>query len=550
MERFIPAKSITEINALLPECYTAEQLELRAYLDQFHEQLCPLSRLTRAIFLWTDRRSRRDESNATMLSVRHCREGLEVAELSQGDLGFSMPDETVILVLRDDVSVGYLAAALGTEQCRKQVATLWQVEQETDSTLVEVLANVLLPRPGTALGQDLVRRMLASPSVNRAAPGRQISYLAPPFTEAEALANAVTITDSELIPPNLVDPASHFLYLEHLTQLRFSGPAAEESSYALLIISRGKSATVVDHISVPGEALRPVADLLRRGTRAWLNLPEDLSVTTGLPCDWARGQLRRALREAYRDLIKEEKSDSFLAPFDAFLEKINPDALFAGESEDSSEEAFQSAAPDYTLEGLGERLLLSLQEMLMFPVVRSSRGDASGPTLGAVDQQAISPALGSSSPWVSHEVITHYILSPALRALLEESLLPSIGDPMQRGTRPLLILAPRRTGKSSLLALLAAVASTPDALERRPDLRSVAALQGMAGKYQVLRVSTLAALGSSLMSSTMRSLATRNTTSNWCPLFFSIASHELLRMLSRISSNKSLSMLTTAATGS
>jgi signal transduction histidine kinase len=495
VERFVPSTLLTRANLLLPEHYTAAQLELRAYLEQLAEQLCPIRSLAQAVIRAQDLRVYQEIATGPVLCVTYHRGLLKVTEydISRGELQVSLPDDAVILAPTDKCSIGYLSTALDTELCKRQIAALGLGEPEVAPSPIEIVSSVLVPRPDTPEGKDLARRMLSSPP-NRAADPVLLRFVAPPFSEAEMVANAVLVSDGQILPAVTADPASHYLYLEHLNPSQIS--SADEGTFpsTMTVILRGTSPAVLNHAPIAGAALRQVVGLFKRSPYAfaWLNLPQEVASATGLASTWVREKaLRQALREAFSDLIKADESRAFLTIFDEIIsDEIEPEALLEAGKTNSSTHSSSASTMEYTLESLENGLLAWLRaRRFLTPRALASRAIASGvtsPTLSPQEVQETTSEDESLPDFAAEGAVSSFALIDPLRLLMEQHLPESIGDPCQRGTRPLLIQGPFGAGKSALLTLLASVAANRDALTLNPDLRRVASLQPMAGRYRVI----------------------------------------------------------------
>jgi hypothetical protein len=376
-------------------------------------------------------------------------------DLSSGELEFSPPDDAVVLTPSDDVSIAYLSAALGTELCKRQILALGLAEPDEGPSPIEIVSSILLPRPDTPEGKDVSRRALASPA-RQPAP-MPVRFVAPPFSEAEAIANAVFVSDCQILPARTVDSASHYLYVEPLNFLQVA-VAEGNSPNTMTVIQRGTSPAVLEHEPIAGAALQEVMELFKRSPYhfAWLNLPREVASATGLASAWVLEKgLRVALRKTFADSRIGDEARTICTFLDELLshETALERLLVEGKAQGS-----YALDDEYTLELLEKGLLARLREgQFLTPRVFARRAIDGGvasaaPTWSAV--RGIDPGFGAHLHPSFRDAASSFVLMDSLQQLLEQYLPKAIGDPSSRGTHPLLIQGQFGAGKSALLAML------------------------------------------------------------------------------------------------
>lgn len=279
MQRFTMPEALQEDYLLLPDLYVPEQDELVAYLKTYDEQLCKLSELAQAIFLWRDRGTQHDRSDGRVVCVALTGQGVLVAEENLSAENSSLAEDGVVIMPRDGVSAGYLAAALRTEMCRRQLVRHSLIERGEASFQVWNLGELKVPRPGTAQGKDLVRQVLLSRTLVETAQPPPYRYLPAPFSEAEVIANTLLVTDSMVFGPTSVDASASCLFVEHLTVLEEGNQRQDEAAYPGTLITVTPAGTTTQSVPLTGVDLCSVLEGLKAQDQAFglVRLPEGIS---------------------------------------------------------------------------------------------------------------------------------------------------------------------------------------------------------------------------------------------------------------------------------
>jgi hypothetical protein len=202
VERFIPPSAVSEDSVLLPSTYSSEYAEIATFLKDHSDQLCPVVQLVTRICLLEDYDHENAQPDDRVICLTLGASERDQEERNLRDLvgaGPRSPD-TMVIIPGADVSRDYLAAGLRSEFFRRQLDRLLLLQPEPRH-LLDALSGVLLPKPHSQLGRELTQHTLLSVKPERPTPLLRLSSVRPAFSEAEALANAVVLTDDELVGP-------------------------------------------------------------------------------------------------------------------------------------------------------------------------------------------------------------------------------------------------------------------------------------------------------------------------------------------------------------
>jgi len=471
MKVFISPDNLNNDTLLLPALYSAEQRELMRFMRECEGELTPLVDLAREMFLWANRGSVQLPRNEPLVGIQRIGKTLAIVEftISGNEPLPEISGSDIVLVPRGDISVAYLTNALRTDMFRRQFQRIILIERHPFHPLfIEKLGHALIPSPDSRSGGELVRAALLNPSKPRARLRERVLDVPPPLSVAEAVAAAVAITDHEMLRLNRAD-AGRCLFIEHLTDTRIGRFDQDSSTFPVSVVKSCHPSVQLHERSAAPSTLRPIVELLQRtaDSLAWLNLPDEITRQTGLPAHWARtSDLRSLLRRACVD-DSDEAATRLEELYEPWLESYGPESAFAS---------------DHIQTGLLRRTR-GISARHFFRLVRSRRG---------VEQPD-----GATREFVATE---------QLRLLLREHVPPVLGRLQQRETLGLVVQGPLGSGKSRLLALLAAVASDRASLQTLSDRSVVETLREIAGKYRTVSISAQAARDGSLRASLVKQL--------------------------------------------
>lgn len=346
MERFITPGDLTTDVVLLPALFSAEQSELKEYLGRHKEDLCPLQTLAARIYDGKYPTADVDGYSGPAVCVTYQGGALRAREydISLEASNLSLPDKAAVIVPGSKVSTAYLIAAIRAEMSQRQAKRVRFCSQFPWAPL-SCLGELLLPRPQSPLGQQLLGQVLRSPKGHDTTTSPQILYLPPPFTEGEALANAVVITDTETLALTKIGPSHRFLFLEQLPGAEEAGTGNDEKPYPVILGIPDTANIELRPLSTTGKAIRPVVALLKGNERhiAWLNAPADVSVGDVPHISVGSHALLRVLREAILPAHERAGRLARVAPyFDRVLARAEIQVLL----ERSPEEEENNRASD------------------------------------------------------------------------------------------------------------------------------------------------------------------------------------------------------------